>query len=317
MALYSWPIPLIAMACATAIAAIRRQRRCAKKINNDEEKLRLLLLTVKGLCKATYLIVSDAGGERFSHRALATVARKRGLKDEGTTGVLAEALVNDLERSKRRGAAAYAPTGRMLRHALVRAGVDGALLWAKFPAMRDAYVQQPLNYGRHSRYGDRWRISCYLVVLENAKPKILPHQPMVECMGEIMTACVRLFEQWYCYHFDCCAEALVVNCFVTRYRPKHDENQLKRHIDGANVDGSVILALPTDDPFQGGQLRVWDGANQQQFDYPDLRPGDAILLGGRIWHQALPITYGTRYALVLFLKLRKQSQSTSLKSCTH
>lgn len=316
MAINTWPMSLFAMACATVIAAIRRQRKCADTVKK-EEKLRLLLLTVKGLCKATYLIVSDAGGERFSHRALATVARKRGLKAEGTTRVLAEALVNDLEHSKRGGAAAYAPTGRKLRHALVRTGIDGTLLWAKFPAMRDAYVQQPLNYGRHSRYGDKWRISCYLVVLENAKPKTLPHQPMVECMGEIMTACVRLFEQWYCYHFSCCAEALVVNCFVTRYRPKHDENQLKRHIDGANVDGSVILALPTDDPFQGGQLRVWDGANQQQFDYPDLRPGDAILLAGRIWHQAFPITCGTRYALVLFLQLRKQPRSTnSLNSCT-
>lgn len=33
--------------------------------------------------------------------------------------------------------------------------------------------------------------------------------------------------------------------------------------DGANVDGSCILALPTDEPFEGGALHVWDGKPKQ------------------------------------------------------
>ena len=48
-----------------------------------------------------------------------------------------------------------------------------------FPEIKNCYVQQPLDYGRYSRYGDDWRISCYLVVMENWKPKIMPHEPML------------------------------------------------------------------------------------------------------------------------------------------
>ena len=33
--------------------------------------------------------------------------------------------------------------------------------------------------------------------------------------------------------------------------------------DGANVDGSCILALPTDEAFEGGALHVWDGKPKQ------------------------------------------------------
>ena len=47
--------------------------------------------------------------------------------------------------------------------------------------IKDSYVQQPLDYGRNSRYGDDWRISCYMVVMENWKPKIMPHEPMLRC----------------------------------------------------------------------------------------------------------------------------------------
>ena len=45
--------------------------------------------------------------------------------------------------------------------------------------IKESYVQQPLDYGRNSHYGDEWRISCYMVVMENWKPKIMPHEPML------------------------------------------------------------------------------------------------------------------------------------------
>merc|ERR1712118_550908 len=93
-----------------------------------------------------------------------------------------------------------------------------------------------------------------------------------------------------------------MNAFVTRYRPIPDEDQLKRHIDGANVDGSVVLALPTDDPCEGGALHVWDGKPQKEFVYR-MEPGDILFLDTRVWHQAKSITSGTRWSLVIFLKL--------------
>ena len=80
-----------------------------------------------------------------------------------------------------------------------------------------------------------------------------------------------------------------MNAFVTRYRPRPDEAELKKHIDGANVDGSVILALPTDEPFQGGKLKVWDGRPTVLHEYA-MAPGDCIFLDARVWHQGCAIS---------------------------
>lgn len=283
---------LSASALVVGLALRRAKRR-------RDEELHLVLLSIKHLCKSTYYMVSDAKGERFSERGLASFARKHGIAP-GATLDTARAVLRLLETRRSSVDGVVGPINRRLRHALVRGGVDGALLSAKFSAMRDAYVQQPLDYGPHSAYGDKWRISCYLVVLDKWKPRIDAHPPMVACMTDVMRSCVDLFEQWASARQGATVTVRVMNCFVTRYRPRTHENQLKRHIDGANVDGSVILALPTDEPFQGGALKVWEA--KREFLYPDLRAGDAILLDARVWHQALPISQGTRYAMVLFLK---------------
>lgn len=169
--------------------------------------------------------------------------------------------------------------------------------------MKAAYMQQPLDYGRNSRYGANWRISCYLVTMDNWKPKIEAHQPMVDCLEGVMHECVASFERWYCELKRLeSTKASVMNAFVTRYKPVQDEDQLEKHIDGANVDGSVVLALPTDDPFEGGKLLVWDGKPQKELSY-EMASGDLIFLDNAVFHQAKPITCGTRWALVLFLRL--------------
>ena len=66
----------------------------------------------------------------------------------------------------------------------------------------------------------------------------------------------------------------------------------------------VRLALPTDEPFEGGKLKVWDGRPTVLHEYA-MAPGDCIFLDARVWHQGCAITSGARYALVLFLRLRK------------
>ena len=74
----------------------------------------------------------------------------------------------------------FHPCGtRRLRHVLVRGCVSPQLLHERFPQIKGAYTQQALDYGKNSRYGDRWKISCYIVVLEKWKPKIMPHEPTV------------------------------------------------------------------------------------------------------------------------------------------
>jgi len=283
-------VALFGAACVLLVFLRERRRR--------QRREAALLGALKAANRKTFLAVSDRTGTRFVERSLRSMLKRRGVAvPTGSRLELASALL-EAERTT------VGPCKRRPRHALVRGAVDGASLRGKFAAMKAAYAQQALDYGPQSRYGNQWRISCYLVVLEKWKPKIAPHPPMVAAMGKVMRRCVRAYEDWYASNFDETKEATVMNCFVTRYSGA--DNQLEKHVDGANVDGSVILACPTDDPFQGGALKVWE--RKKEYHYDDMRPGDCIFLEGPLWHQAMPISTGTRYALVLFLSLRQRRQ---------
>lgn len=266
-----------------------------------------LLAEVGKISKAVFYTVSNKTNDAFSEKGLAKYLGMKKLEvHEG--GTSEETLrVNGLrllEHLQLNGDSAR-PRGPVpLRHIVIREGIDPARLTQLFPEMKEAYMQQPLDYGRNSRYGDKWRISCYLVVMESWKPKIEAHLPMVRCMSQVMQDCVDAFVTWYCPlkklgSVDCS----VMNAFVTRYTTMEGEDQLEKHIDGANVGGSVILALPTDDPFDGGKLRVWDGKPTKEIVY-DMKPGDIMFLDNAVFHQAMPISSGTRWALVLFLRLQ-------------
>eukprot|EP00933_Yihiella_yeosuensis_P016133 TRINITY_DN13898_c2_g1_i1.p1 TRINITY_DN13898_c2_g1~~TRINITY_DN13898_c2_g1_i1.p1 ORF type:complete len:326 (+),score=66.06 TRINITY_DN13898_c2_g1_i1:60-1037(+) len=268
-----------------------------------------LLDEVRKRSMAVMYTVSDKTNTQFSLRGLTKYLKMKGVEvfegstDEETIAVNAERLLQLLDEAADSGKSTA--KGSRLRHELVKGGYSPEDLQARFSAMKEAYMQQPLDYGRNSRYGDKWRISCYLVVMENWKPKIEAHEPMVQCMGDVMNSCCKSFEKWHCEKKGLkSVDVSVMNAFVTRYRPTAEEDQLKRHIDGANVDGSVILALPTDDPFEGGELIVWDGPRPQKEYTYQMKPGDCIFLDNAVWHQAKPITSGERWALVLFLRLR-------------
>jgi hypothetical protein len=103
--------------------------------------------------------------------------------------------------------------------------------------------------------------------------------------------------------------------FITRYTPAPGEQALLKHVDGAGkVDGSIVVALPmdswsaplTNNAFEGGGLTFWDGRDAngttQQIHY-DTRSGDVGFIDRAVWHQADPITKGTRWALVIFYKV--------------
>jgi len=96
-----------------------------------------------------------------------------------------------------------------------------------------------------------------------------------------------------------------------------------QHVDGAGkVDGSIVVALPIDrwtapeavNTFEGGGLTFWDGRkttadeNGRKATAPceihyDTRAGDVAFIDRAVWHQADPITTGTRWALVIFYKV--------------
>lgn len=258
-----------------------------------DKRLAALLARVLSVSRAVMLLVTNSDGSAFAPKSLSSYLKKKKLPVSEDLEENATTLVAHLESEGDSAA-------RGLRHECLRSVISPERLATLFPEIKAAYVQQPLDYGSHSRYGDKWHISCYLVVMDSFVPKIQPHFPMLRVLGPVMNECCRAFEAWYKGLFDSTVQVRVMNGFVTRYRPIHGEDQLKKHIDGVDVDGSVILALPTDEPFEGGSLRVWDGPKKQEFNYSML-PGDIIFLDRMIWHQGLPISTGTRYALVLFL----------------
>ncbi|CAK0800032.1 unnamed protein product, partial [Prorocentrum cordatum] len=214
-------------------------------------------------------VVSNKTNDQFSAKGLASYLRKKGVEaDEGHGDPEGAVITNAHKLLELLDAAVGA--GPLWKHEFVRELVGRAWLEDLFPAMKEAYEPQPLDYGRNSRYGDKWRISCYLVVMENWKPKIMPHDPMVRCMGPVMDACVEKFREWHCRRRALAsAEVSVMNAFVTRYRPIQEEDQLKRHIDGANVDGSVIQK----------------SKNRHEHQFSEVRAG---LLGRRLTSLASP-----------------------------
>lgn len=52
----------------------------------------------------------------------------------------------------------------------------------------------------------------------------------------------------------------------------------------------------------GGGLTFWDGRGRSELRY-DVRAGDIAFIDRAVWHQANPITKGTRWALVIFYKV--------------
>lgn len=285
--------------------AVQVHQANGESIVEVDQRLDQAFREVSCLSKAVMYIVSNKTNDKFSPINLSKYLRMKevdvfeGPSEQQALEVNARKLLEYLQRPS------VVAKGKNvgLRHVLIAEALPREEIKALLPAVEAAYAQQPLDYGRNSRYGDKWRISCYLVVLEKWKPKIEPHMPMVECMSPTMHRVNELFAKWYCQLKGLASiDVKAMNAFVTRYRPVEHEDQLEKHIDGANVDGSVILALGTNDPFDGGDLRVWDGKPTEEFVY-SMQPGDVLFLDHAVWHQGCPITRGTRWALVLFLRL--------------
>ena len=99
-----------------------------------------------------------------------------------------------------------------------------------------------------------------------------------------------------------------------------------QHVDGAGkVDGSCVVALPIDrwsapeevNSFvgHGGGLTFWDGRDPSSTStkggrgrpreiHYETRSGDVAFIDRAVWHQADPITKGTRWALVIFFDVQ-------------
>eukprot|EP01004_Peranema_trichophorum_P006877 NODE_5677_length_984_cov_27.943089_g5098_i0.p1 GENE.NODE_5677_length_984_cov_27.943089_g5098_i0~~NODE_5677_length_984_cov_27.943089_g5098_i0.p1 ORF type:complete len:275 (-),score=38.66 NODE_5677_length_984_cov_27.943089_g5098_i0:159-932(-) len=194
------------------------------------------------------------------------------------------------------------------KHAIIEGALDRKTLDLMFPQMKALWKPHPVVYNS----GVTWSNSCYLDADPNMKPSPEPDLELRELFNPILEQCDKHFSSWYesCYGVGSVPKLTRKQTFITKYRPISGENQLARHVDGTNIDGSVILGLPTDDPYEGGGLTVWDGQPQYKIDYP-VNIGDMVLLDRLVWHQGNPITSGHRYVLVIFYTVREADPALS------
>lgn len=195
-----------------------------------------------------------------------------------------------------------------LRHAVVHNAVSHEKLEAAFDHIRAAFRPQQVDYSNTAYGKDHWNLSCFMQYTNGVAAKKVDLEaggPMRQVCEPILQDCDRVFLEWYEQLHPRPRGATRtlgrMQSFVTRYRPMPEETHLPRHIDGANVDGSLVLGLPTYSSFgDSGGLTVWDGdKDAETFRYP-VTSGDACLLDSRVWHQSNPITHGERWVIVIF-----------------
>ncbi|KAL3794647.1 hypothetical protein HJC23_010075 [Cyclotella cryptica] len=220
------------------------------------------------------------------------------------------------------------------RHLVLTRAISPEYLDALMPPIVTSLFQpQVVTYNGGIANVKNWKISCYLEVMDGGVPCCNPHEAgRLHCL-DLLNTCNDLFAIWYRqqqggnkfktsrYKADENGNPVVsrLMTFITRYTPAPDENALLKHIDGAGkVDGSVVVALPVDrwtasedeNSFEGhgGGLTFWDGVKQSgvpdEITY-DTRSGDVAFIDKGVWHQANPITKGTRWALVIFYKVER------------
>lgn len=199
-----------------------------------------------------------------------------------------------------------------LRHKVEPRGIDPAMLEASFEAIRANFAPQQVDYSNTAYGKNHWTLSCFMEYTNGVAARdinLAAGGPMLEVCRHILDACDAVFLPWYETLHPTprggTRELIRMQSFVTRYRPNPEETHLPRHIDGANVDGSLVLGLPTYDSFGAtGGLTVWDGeADAEEFVYP-VASGDVALLDSRVWHQSNPIRCGERWVIVIFYEVQ-------------
>lgn len=227
-----------------------------------------------------------------------------------------------------------------MRHFVLNKAIHPDYLDSIFPSILRFFAPQTVMYNGGIAKIKEWKISCYLEVMEGGIPCTEPNLALLGVCRDLLACCNVLFAEWYRQQHSCNnsggSKRSVKNSsllfgnenqpprvkrlmtFITRYTAAPGEQALLKHVDGAGkVDGSVVVALPIDrwsapeevNTFEGhgGGLTFWDGkcsstGRPHELKY-DTRCGDVAFIDRAVWHQANPISKGTRWALVIFYKV--------------
>lgn len=224
-----------------------------------------------------------------------------------------------------------------LRHLVIEKAISPEYLDSLFPRMLQLFDPQTVTYNGGVAQIKQWKISCYLEVMEGGIPCTNPNLELLQLFMPLLSKCNDLFLEWYRQQHSCnttrnngntkqrsCRRLMT---FITRYTPNPGEQALLKHVDGAGkVDGSVVVALPVDrwsapyaeNVFEGGGITFWDGKETVEINgtvrrqpreiHYETRSGDIAFIDRAVWHQADPITKGTRWALVIFYKVEENDK---------
>jgi len=191
------------------------------------------------------------------------------------------------------------------RHTCIRQGVPKGELEEAFGGVLKHYHEQQLQ--EYSRYKN-WTQSCYMECHEQWSPQVPITEELRDVMLPLLDRAKEHFATWYkdLYGLND-VEVVTLNSFITKYIPVEGKDEFGKHVDSAKADGSLILALPTDEPHDWPGLKVWDGkdSNGKIKEHTlKLEAGDICCLDSLVWHHGLPISVGKRYVAVCFYRCK-------------
>lgn len=180
-----------------------------------------------------------------------------------------------------------------------------------FEKIKAVFEPQIISFNQYRN----WRISCWMEIARSQRQAGLNRTPISKELLRVMRPCLEKCDAYFrrtyrqVHGIFSIKKLRRLQSFVTRYRPRPKESALLRHVDGMLVDGSIVVGLPTDVPFSGGGLTIWDGHpdNPDATYHEPVKSGDIVFLDHLVWHQANPIGSGERWALVIFYSVKDGS----------
>mmetsp|Transcript_17798 Transcript_17798/g.35172 ORF Transcript_17798/g.35172 Transcript_17798/m.35172 type:complete len:395 (+) Transcript_17798:466-1650(+) len=287
------------------------------KVTEPENKIRRVKLRVTGMMcdkncganviKALKAVTGVQEAMASAQAGTANILVEDGVKDKDlVTAVQAigfEAEVVHLGALLRRK---VAPPQDRMRHACIRDVIPQDEITQAFEGVKKYYHEQQLQ--EYSRYKN-WTQSCYMECHEHWSPQVPVTEALRDAMKPALEQCRLRFKKWYeDLHGLKDAEVFALNSFITKYIPVKGKEEFGKHVDSAKADGSLILALPTDDPHDWPGIKIWDGPKGADGERPEhtyvLQPGDICCMDALVWHHGLPITKGARYVAVCFYRCK-------------